>query len=126
MTTTRRRPVPIYTSAGDVEAYMVYPMLYNLGGDWVGFVTPNRDVYSVLGHYVGWLSDDPRILRKKSYDYDKPKLKPPNKPGKFTAPASAPLAPLMPDLSFDTLDILMDEPDRLHGLDSGDFKPDLD
>ena len=126
MTTTQRRPVPIYTTAGDVEVYLVYPMLYNLSGDWVGFVTPNRDVYSVLGQYVGWLSDDPRILRKKTYDYDKPRLKSPAPPAKFTAPASAPLAPMMPDLPFDTIDILMDEPDRLHGLDSGDFKPDLD
>lgn len=124
--TNPRKPVPIYTTAGDFEAFMVYPMIFNLLGEWIGFITREREVYSVHGDYVGWLSDDPRILRKRSYDYSKPKLTPPLAPSKVNAPASAPLPPMMPELGYDTIDILQVEPDRLHTLDTGEFKPDMD
>ena len=53
--------IPIYTSKGDAEAFLDYPYLYNRTGDWIGWVTSKRDVYSVLGHYVGYLTNDPRI-----------------------------------------------------------------
>ncbi|MEK6222008.1 MAG: hypothetical protein N2D54_07140 [Chloroflexota bacterium] len=124
--TTVRRPVPIYTTRGDFQAFMVYPMLFDLSGEWIGYIAPNRDVYSVYGEYVGWLSDDPRILRKRSYDYGKPKIKPPPAPRKLNSPGSAPLAPLMPELSYDTIDVLQNEPDRLPTQDMGDFRPDMD
>ena len=126
MTTSQRKPVPIYTTAGDVDAFMVYPMIYSRVGEWIGFVTPQREVYSVYGEYVGWLSNDPRILRKRSYSFDKPRLKPPPTPPRFTSPASIPLAPMMSDLSFDTIDILQDEPDKLPTMDVGEFRPDMD
>ena len=41
--------IPIYTSRGDAEAFLDYPYLFNRIGDWIGWVTPKRDVYSVLG-----------------------------------------------------------------------------
>ena len=56
--------IPIYTSKGDAEAFLDYPHLFNRNGDWIGWVTPKRDVYSVLGHYVGYLTNDPRISKK--------------------------------------------------------------
>ena len=126
MTTTRRRPVPIYTTDGDVEAFLVYPMIYNLMGEWIGFVTKVREVYSVYGEYVGWLSDDPRILRKRSYNYDKPRLKPPPTPRRFSAPASSPLAPMMAELTYDTIDVLQEQPELMPTTDSGEFRKDLD
>ena len=124
--TTPRKPIPIYTTPGDFEAFLLYPMIYNLSGEWIGFVTTEREVYSVYGDYVGWLSDDPRILRKRSYDFSKPKLTPPNPPNKMAAPANAPLPPMMAELGFDTIDILYEEPERLPTLDSGELRPDLD
>jgi hypothetical protein len=33
--------IPIYTSKGDAEAFLLYPYLFNRSGDWIGFVTPN-------------------------------------------------------------------------------------
>ncbi|MDH5606824.1 MAG: hypothetical protein OEY93_08045 [Anaerolineae bacterium] len=124
--TTVRKPVPIYTTKGDFSAFLVYPMLYNLNGEWIGFVTPDRDVYSVYGEYVGWLSNDPRILRKRSYDFSKPKINPPQPPPKMTAPASAPLPPMMAELGYDTIDVLEDEPDRLDTADRNELRPDLE
>ena len=58
--------VPLYTSNGDVAAYLSYPHIYNPLGEWIGFCTREREVYSVLGNYVGYLSDDQRILRQRS------------------------------------------------------------
>jgi hypothetical protein len=118
--------IPIYNSKGDTEAYLVYPNLFNRSGEWIGFVTREREVYSVYGQYVGWLSDDPRILCTRSYPYDKPKKKSPQQPEKIRTPSLGPLAPMMPELGFDVLDVLQDDPDRLPSLDRGEFKQDLD
>lgn len=117
---------PIYTTRGDVDAFILYPMLYNPIGEWIGWVTPKAEVYSVHGDYVGWLTEDPRILRKRTYDFSKPTMKPPAKPTKVLAPASVPLPPMMAELSFDTIDVLYDEPERLPTLDSGDALQDMD
>lgn len=122
----RTRPIPIYTTPGDFEAFMIYPMLYNLRGEWIGWVTQEREVYSIHGEYVGWISKDPRILRKRTYDFEKPKKRPPASPPKMVAPSRAPLAPMMAELSFDTIDVLYEEPNRLHAMDGGEFRPDMD
>jgi len=124
--TQQRRIIPIYSSRGDAEAFLVFPYLFNRSGEWVGWVTPKREVYSVLGNFVGELTDDSRIVRKRADDDNKPHLQPPKSPGKIGTPASIPLAPLMKDLPFHLVDILQDEPERLHTLDSGELKQDMD
>lgn len=118
--------IPIYNSKGDTGAYLVYPYLFNRGGEWIGFVTREREVYSVYGQYAGYLSDDPRILCTRSYPYDKPKMKPPQPPGKIRTPSLGPLAPMMAELGFGVMDVLQEDPDRLPSLDRGEFKEDLD
>jgi len=120
------RVIPIYTTPGDVGAFLKYPYLYNPQGEWIGWVTPNRDVYSVAGNYVGWLSDDPRILRTRNYDYSKPGKEPPSHPGRIRVPASVPLAPLMAELTTATVDVLSDEPERLRTLDLDELREDID
>ncbi|HEY61196.1 MAG TPA: hypothetical protein G4N95_00950 [Anaerolineae bacterium] len=122
----RKRIIPIYTSRGDVGALLVYPWIHNLQGEWIGWVTSTGEVYSVLGNYVGWLSKDPRILRRRSYDFSKPRLKPPPQPKKIRPPATLPLAPLMPMLTYATIDVLLDEPEKLSTPDSDDLREDMD
>ena len=51
MSSTQPPLIPIYTSKGDAEAFLLYPYLFNRSGDWIGFVTPKREVYSVLGKF---------------------------------------------------------------------------
>ncbi len=58
------RIIPIYSSRGEVEAFLVFPYLFNQSGEWIGCVTSQREVYSVLGAYVGVLTNDPRIVRR--------------------------------------------------------------
>ncbi|GAB4503294.1 MAG: hypothetical protein Fur0043_02860 [Anaerolineales bacterium] len=126
MDSSARKLVPLYTSRGDAEAFLLYPYLFNRLGEWIGFVTPRREVYSVLGHYVGFLTDDRRILRKRATSTLKPRLKPPPFPGKVLPPATVPLPPLMRELTHSQIDVLLDEPERLHPVDSGELREDMD
>lgn len=126
MNSPARKLIPIYTSKGDAEAYLIYPYIYNRLGDWIGFVTPKREVFSVIGYYVGMFTDDFRIIGKRTTNTLKSRLKPPPAPGKVYPPATVPLAPMMRELTHSQIDILFDEPDRLHTLDSGEFREDMD
>ena len=118
--------IPIYTTKGDAEAFLLYPYLFNRNGDWIGFVTPNRDVYSVIGEFVGALTNDPRIVTKRAIEETKPRISPPPTPKKVQLPASVPLAPLMPELSHSLIDVLLEMPEKLHTLDSGEFRQDME
>ena len=123
---SQRAVVPIYTSRGDAEAFLCYPYLHNRMGEWIGWVTADRQVYSVLGFFVGELTAEPRILRKRITASLKPRKTPPPPPTRLLIPSTIPLAPMMSDLRFGVLDILMDEPERLHTLDSGEERQDVD
>jgi 4-fold beta-flower domain-containing protein len=120
------RIIPIYSSRGEVEAFLAFPYLFNKSGEWIGWVTAQREVYSVRGAYVGALTNDPRIVRQRSDNRTRPHLKTPPPPGRLNTPASIPLAPLMSDLSLSQVDVLVEEPERLHTLDSGEFREDMD
>lgn len=120
------RIIPIYSSRGETDAYLVFPYLFNRSGEWIGWVTPQRDVYSVLGNYVGFLTNDPRIVRRRSEDATRPRLKAPSAPQRLSPPAHTPLAPLMSDLAHYLVDVLAEEPDRLHTVDTGELRNDLD
>lgn len=118
--------IPIYTTKGDAEAFLQYPYLFNRNGEWIGFVTPKREVYSVLGEYVGTLTNDPRIVRKRATSTLKQRLQIPPKPARIRTPSNIPLAPMMPELTHSLIDVLQDLPERLHTTDSGDSREDMD
>lgn len=120
------RIIPIYSSRGEVDAYLVYPYLYNRSGEWIGWVTSQKEVYSVLGNYVGYLTGDPRIVRRRAEDATRPRLAPPARPRRLSTPAHTPLAPLMGDLNNSLIDVLAEEPERLHTVDTGELREDLD
>lgn len=122
----QHRIIPIYSSRGEVEAFLLFPYLFNRSGEWIGWVTAQREVYSVMGYYVGALTNDPRIVRKRSEDDLRPRLKAPPHPGRINIPANLPLAPLMSDLTHSLVDVLVEEPERLHTVDSGELREDLD
>ena len=118
--------IPIYTTKGDAEAFLAYPYIFNRNGEWIGFVTPQRDVYSVIGFYVGTLTNDPRILRKRTVEDAPPQVPPPPKPPKVSLPATVPLPPMMSELTHSLIDVLLDEPERLHTLDHSEYIQDMD
>jgi hypothetical protein len=125
-TQPQRSVIPIYTSRRDAEAFLVYPYLYNRMGEWIGWVTADRQVYSVLGFFVGDLTAEPRITRKYITAVIKLHRNPPACPPRLLVPATIPLAPMMADLRFGVMDVLLEEPERLHTLDAGELREDLD
>jgi hypothetical protein len=126
MIQSQPRIIPVFSSRGEVEAFLVFPYLFNRSGEWIGWVTPQREVYSVLGNYVGFLTNDPRIVRKRADDMTKPRAKVPPYPRRIATPANTPLAPLLSELSHSLVDVLVEEPERLHTIDTGEFRDDLD
>ena len=126
MSTVTRHPIPIYASNGEASVIMVYPYLYNLLGEWIGWVTPQREVYSILGMYVGNLTNDPRILRKRTKDDNHPRMTVPPEPPPIKPPAMLPLAPLMSEVGYDMVDVLWECPEELHTPDAGELRDDMD
>jgi hypothetical protein len=118
--------IPIYTSNGDAEAFLFFPYLYNRSGEWIGWVTREREVYSVLGYFVGEMSIEPRILRRRISTGVTPRKPPPQNPPRIAIPATIPLAPLMAELRFGIVDVLLEEPERLHSIDSGELQQDIE
>jgi hypothetical protein len=118
--------VPLYTTTGEPAAYLAYPHIYNSLGEWIGFCTRERETYSVLGNYVGYLSEDQRILRQRSGSLLRQRIQPPARPPRLIPPAMTPLAPMMRELTQSTVDVLLEEPDRLHTADMGELRADLE
>jgi hypothetical protein len=122
----QRTLIPLYSTKGDAEAFLAYPYIYNRSGEWIGFITTKREVYSVIGHYVGYLTDDRRILRKRATSSLRPRVTPPPPPQKIHPAATVPLAPMMKELTYSIMDVLLEEPGLLHTIDSGELRKDLD
>lgn len=119
------RPKPIYSTKGDCKAVFISPNIYNLSGEWIGWVTDENEVFDVDGLYVGWLSEDMRILRKRSLIQIRRREAPDPPPRSIRAPATMPLPPLMAEIPFSVIDVLDDEPERLHTTDTGELKEDM-
>jgi hypothetical protein len=119
--------IPIYTTRGELGAFLLYPYIFSRSGDWIGWVTVDRMVYSVHGYYVGILSKDPRILRKRELTADlHPFQQPPPPPAPIIPPARVPLAPQMSEIAVNMIDVLEDAPELLPPTDFGEHRKDLD
>jgi hypothetical protein len=117
--------IPIYSTRGEVAAFLSYPYIFDRLGEWIGWVTPDRLVYSVHGHYVGWLSKDPRILRKLAGDASIPRT-PPLPPKRIRVPSMVPLAPMMSELTYGVVDVLDDALEFMPTLDFGERREDME
>lgn len=125
---TKTKLIPIYTSRGDLGAYLLYPYIYSATGEWIGWVASDRSVYSVHGHYVGTLSKDPRILRKREWTSEAapPRQEIPPPPPPIRPPAHVPLAPQMAEISLNMIDVLEEAPELLPPIDFGELRDDMD
>lgn len=102
--------------------------LYDTQGEWIGWVEPDGAVFSVVGAYVGQLSRDFRVLRKRAVE-DATALahrRLPSRPAaRVTLPSVIPLSPLLAEIGFDTLDVFEEMPERLHTLDADPAAKDI-
>ena len=117
--------IPIYTTKGDVGAFLSASYIFDRCGEWIGWVDQDRQVFSVHGHHIGWLTQEPRILRKISGDYISRRT-PLTIPPRITIPPTVPLAPLLAELTYGTIDVLDDAPELLPALDFGEMREDMD
>ena len=91
----------------------------------IGWVTPDRLVFSVLGHYVGELTKDPRILRRRERESAQPRRVPPTAPESIRPPVRSPLPPTMPEVPINMIDILEEAPELLTTVGFGDLVDDM-
>lgn len=126
MASSTQKPIPIYSTAGDWAALMIFPYIYNTVGEWIGWVTPQRDVFNIQGVYVGWLTKDPRILRKRITEGTRERRISPPPPRRIRPPATVPLPPMMSELPFEIMDVFDEEFPLLTTADFGEFREDMD
>jgi hypothetical protein len=107
-------------------ALLQYPHIFSTSGEWIGWVSPQREVYDVDGVYAGLLTNDARITRQRSKEGERQRLAPPPAPQPIRPPTLVPLAPMMAELPGGTIDVLQEEPERLHPIDTGELKADME
>jgi hypothetical protein len=112
MTDKQIKPVFIFNTGGDWLATVMGVHVFDTRGEYVGYME-EKSVYTRDGEWVGELSKDGRILRKRAgksrplhpNPIPKPAMKPSNLPGR------APLPPQNAEISYDTIDVLEEDPD---------------
>ncbi len=119
------KPVFIFDTHGDWQATKIGDYVYSSRGEYIGFIVNGTEVYKSDGEWVGGLSKDGRILRKRSERrrelYPNPPAKPP-KPEKM--PGRAPLPPMMAELNYSIIDVLEEDPEIFKRI--SDLRPDMD
>ena len=118
------KPVFIFDTRGDWHATKLGAFLFSSRGDYVGFIE-GEDVYRRDGEWLGRLSKDGRILRKRTerHDYLHAQI-PPAPPRPANLPARAPLPPMLAEITYSIVDVLDEDPDIFKHI--SDLKPDLD
>lgn len=118
--------VPLYTTRGDAAAVYHDGHIFSLRGEWIGWVeAETADVYSVLGYYVGHLTQDQRVLRRRALPAGRSQRAVPGQPTRIRVPARFPLPPMMSEITYSTVDVLDEELEQLHSADGGELREDL-
>jgi hypothetical protein len=104
------KPEFVFNTSGDWLATVLAPYIFDTRGEYVGFIE-ERTVYTRDGEWVGNLSKDGRILRKRAGQRKPLHPHPLAKPPKPTLPGRAPLPPQNAEISYDTVDVLEEDPD---------------
>lgn len=114
---------PIYRTDGAWVAVYKDGHLFNIDGEWIAFII-GREAYDTLGDYLGFLSDDRRLLRKRNPGDKGERKTPPSAPTRPKIPASMPLAPMMRELPFHIIDVFEHYEDRLMYI--SETRPDME
>jgi len=96
--------------------------LFNADGEWIGFVR-GKDVYDPNGVYLGFFSDDRRLLRRRTPP-ERPRQIPPPRPIKPDFPPHMPLAPMLRSLPYHLIDMFEEYPERLIYI--SETRPDME
>lgn len=120
------KPTFIWDSYGDWQATLLEGFIWDPAGNWIGWVEEvdkkTIDVYKTDGEWIGNLSKDGRIIRKRT-TARRPLVDVPAKPAKPSLPARAPLPPPFAELSYSDVDVLEEDPDIFKKI--SDMRPDM-
>ena len=119
------KPFFIFDTNGEWHATLIKGCLWDAHGEYMGFMRgENHDVYTVYGEWVGNLTHDGRIIRRRVTER-LPLLKirrlPPQRPANL--PARAPLPPQHAELAHTMIDVLDWDPNVFKNVP--DLKSDL-
>lgn len=110
------KPIFLYNTAGDWQGTVIGAYIWDPRGDCIGFVEDDgktKAAYTLDGEWVGTISKDGRILRKRVGSrkplHPRPLPRQTKRPANL--PARAPLPPQNAELGFDTVDVLEEEPE---------------
>lgn len=120
-----RKLIPIYTTRGDVGAFLSFPYIFSITGDWIGWVTPDQNVYSVYGQWIGLMTRDLRIIRNRDGRLQEQRRVPPLPPEPIRVPVNLPLAPQMGEIATQMMDVLDEAPELLPAMDTGEMHEDI-
>ncbi len=119
------KPFFVFDSRGEWHATLLNSCLWDARGEYIGFVRgPNHDVYTVYGEWIGNLTADGRIVRKRVSDRQtllRIRKLPPPRPRNL--PPRAPLPPMSADLGHHFIDVLEWDPNVFKNVP--DLKKDL-
>lgn len=113
----------IRNTAGDWIAVEQDGHIWDLRGEWIGWIEGDQDVYKVDGEWVGQLHKDGRIIRKRT-DRRRDLNVAPARPEPPEIPVRAPLPPAFTELTFSQIDVLEEDPDAFKKL--SDLRPDME
>ena len=114
----------IWNTYGDWSATLLDGHIWDLGGHWIGWVEENGDVFKGDGEWIGMLSKDSRILKKRTAPRRELRTDIPPMPPKPDLPARAPLPPSFAELAYSEIDVLDEDPDIFKKL--SDRRPDME
>jgi hypothetical protein len=120
------KPFFIYDTRGDWHATLINGCLWDARGEYIGFVRgEDHNVYTSFGEWIGNLTPDGRIVRRRVYERQPilriRRLAPPRP---TNLPPRAPLPPLTAELGYHLIDVLDWDPDVFKNVP--DRKPDLE
>ncbi len=118
-----KKPQIIWNTYGDWMATLIDGNIWDLTGTRVAWLD-GEDVYTNDGEWVGKLSKDCRVLRKRAAKRPPLRNDSPPAPPKPNMPARAPLPPSFSELTYSTVDVLEEDPDVFKRL--SDKRADMD
>ncbi|MAS34248.1 MAG: hypothetical protein CL610_09580 [Anaerolineaceae bacterium] len=111
-------PFFVFDTHGEWHATLLNNCLWDARGEYIGFVRgQNYDVYTAYGQWIGNLTADGRIVRRRMTDRQtvlKVRKLAPQKPTKL--PARAPLPPMTADLGYHYIDVLEWDPNAFRSV----------
>jgi hypothetical protein len=118
------KPVFIFDTHGDWQATKFGNFLWNTRGEYIAYLE-GEDVFKRDGEWIGRLSKDGRILRKRSEMRRELRTDIPKEPPRpERLPPRAPLPPMMAELNYSIIDVLEEDPEIFKRI--SDLRPDMD